>query len=135
MNELTASSNKDNLDKVFEFIEDTLNNSDISPKCRMQLELVIEEIFVNIVNYAYDTEGKVTIKKEFSHDLNSISITFIDEGVEFNPLKKEEPDLSLSADERPIGGLGILLIEKNVDSISYEYLQDKNHLTIIKKLF
>jgi len=135
MNELTVYSNKDNLDKVFEFIEDTLDNSDISPKCKMQLELAAEEIFVNIVNYAYDKDGEVTIRKEVLPDLNSISITFIDSGIEFNPLIKETPDLSLSADERPIGGLGILLIEKNVDSVSYEYLQDKNHLTIIKKLF
>lgn len=135
MNESTVPSKDEYLSKIYEFIEDELKVFEISLKCKLQLELAIEELFVNIGSYAYEDEGKITIKTEVLTNPDRISITFIDSGVEFNPLKQEQPNLSLSSEERPIGGLGILLVEKNVDEIIYNYINNKNQLTIIKNIF
>ena len=102
----------------------------------MQLELVVEEICVNIASYAYRPPGSgdVEISCDVVEDTMRVFITFSDEGPEFDPLGKEDPDITLGKDERPIGGLGIFLVKKNVDGVSYKREGGRNILTVEKRL-
>ena len=135
MEKLTIDATVENLENVTEFISSALEEKDCSIKIIMQMELVIEEIFVNVASYAYRPNvGKVTICREFEDAPRSIKITFIDGGTDFNPLEKEDPDINAELEERDIGGLGIFLVKKNVDEISYER-KDGNNILSIKKLF
>ena len=122
----------DELDNVLSFIDNEIKDIKDS-KLLTKFNLVVEEVFVNIVSYAYDdtnTNNTVTISINDSDD--KTIITFIDSGKHFNPLIKDDPDLSLDVDERPIGGLGIYLVKKMMDNVEYEYKDNKNILTIEK---
>ena len=133
MEKITLDATVENLPVVTEFITSSLEEKNCSMKMIMQMELVIEEIYVNVASYAYRPNiGSVTICKEI--DSQAITITFIDSGVDYNPLEREDPDITLSAEERGIGGLGIFLIKKNVDEIFYERKDEQNILTIKKNL-
>ncbi len=123
----------DNLGKVNDFVEDFLKEKECSPKVRMQLEVVVEEIFTNIANYAYgDDVGQVTIEGSLEDDAAKFRLKFMDHGVPYNPLKQPEPDITTGADERSVGGLGIFLVKKSVDDISYQHDDGQNILTIVK---
>lgn len=151
MNELITSSDKKNLDNILDFIADCLNPFNVSIKYKLQLNLAIEEIFVNIVEYGYGLKEnkfnqknednneldhyKIKIQCEITEDPLSIIIRFIDKGIKFNPLGVESPDISSDIENRRIGGLGLFLVKKNVDDIKYEYKEDTNILTIWKNLF
>ena len=135
MNKLTVPAKIENLQKVMDFLGDQLDSVDYVMKARLQLELSIEEAYVNIVNYAYGSaEGEVIIYCDVDESPLKVTMQFVDYGVPYNPLKNGDPDISLDAEEKEIGGLGIFLIKKNVDDISYEYCNGKNILTICKKL-
>ena len=132
---LTVAATLDNLSAVNEFVTNLAAEANCSPKAEMQLELVTEEIFVNIVSYAYnDKKGTATVSGNFSEDPPALELKFIDEGIPYNPLAKEDPDANESLEERDIGGWGIFLVKKNVDDIAYEYKDGKNILTIRKKI-
>ena len=134
-NELELEAVADNLGKVLDFVGARLESADCPMRSKMQLDLAVEEIFVNIANYAYAPEiGKATVRVEVSGDPITVSITFIDRGVPYDPLKKADPDVTLSAAERDIGGLGIFLTKKMMDDISYEYKNGQNILTLKKTL-
>ena len=99
------------------------------------LDMVVEEIFINIASYAYNEHiGTVTLDLSLDEANNMLYLTFRDTGVPYDPLKKESPDLSAPAEKRPIGGLGIFLVQKYSDVLSYEYADNENRLTIGKKL-
>ena len=99
------------------------------------LDMVVEEIFINIASYAYNEHiGPVTLDLSLDEANNMLYLTFRDTGVPYDPLKKESPDLSAPAEKRPIGGLGIFLVQKYSDVLSYEYADNENRLTIGKKL-
>ena len=133
MEKLTIDATVENLPEATEFITSSLEEKNCSMKTIMQMELVIEEIFVNVASYAYrPTVGLVTICKEL--DAQSITISFIDSGVAYNPLAREDPDVNAKIEDRDIGGLGIFLVKKNVDEIFYERKDGQNILTM-KKLF
>lgn len=134
MAQLEVTSDKDQLDKVMSFIHGCLGDLGVSETSMMQLELAVEEIFVNISNYAYEGTGKVWIGCDVEKDTMSITITFKDSGAEFDPLSMPEPDTSAPALDRPIGGLGIFLVKRNVDGISYRRRDGYNILTIEKRL-
>ncbi|HPY83690.1 MAG TPA: ATP-binding protein [Ruminococcus sp.] len=135
MKELDIEAVKDNITEVLGFIDEQLESTGCSPKTLMQIDLAAEEIFVNIAEYAYDPEtGPATVRVEVKPDGSAVIITFIDHGVPYDPLAKEDPDVTLSAAERKVGGLGIFLVKKNMDNIKYEYVNGSNILTIIKKL-
>ena len=135
MNKLTVPAKIENLQKVMDFLGDQLDSVDYVMKARLQLELSIEEAYVNIVNYAYELEeGEVIICCNVDESPLKVTMQFIDYGKPYNPLKNQDPDISLNAEEKEIGGLGIFLIKKNVDDISYKYHDGKNILTIQKKL-
>ncbi len=135
MEKITLEATTDNLQQVIDFATELLEAHDCPMKAVMQMELVIEEIFVNVSSYAYEPEtGDVTICVEFAENPSAVEITFIDGGKPYNPLEKDDPDTTLGIDEREIGGLGIFLVKKNVDDISYEYADGKNILRV-KKFF
>ena len=133
MEEITVKAEIDNIHKVTEFVESILEGADCPAKVCIQISLCVDELFSNIAHYSYpDREGDATVAVEVRNDEKTAEITFCDSGIPYNPLEKEDPDTTLSADERPIGGLGIFLVKKNVDDIIYEYRDGKNVLKIRK---
>ena len=134
MEQLEVDSDKGQLDRVMDFVRGCLRGLGVSEAPMMQLELAVEEIFVNIADYAYRGAGKVWIGCDVERDTMSVSITFKDRGEEFDPLDQPDPDTTASALDRPIGGLGIFLVKRNVDGISYRRRDGYNILTIEKRL-
>ncbi|MBR4981326.1 MAG: ATP-binding protein [Lachnospiraceae bacterium] len=135
MKDITVDATLDNLEVVQNFVSEELENQGCSMKVMMQIEIAVEEIYVNIVHYAYNPEiGKATIRCEVTDDPMQVIIQFLDSGVPFDPLAKEDADITLSAEDRQIGGLGIFMVKKSMDEVSYEYKEGKNVLTIRKVL-
>lgn len=131
LKKLTLDATKENLYTAMEFIDSFLEENGCPMKEQMQVDLAFEEIFINVANYAYgDKIGKaeLTISKDGEHFV----ITVKDSGIPYNPLEKEDPDVTLSAEERAIGGLGIFLVKKNMTDVKYEYKEGFNILTMIK---
>lgn len=119
------------LHEVLAFVEAKLEEHNCALKTQMMISVVVEEIFVNIASYAYpNKEGDATITVDFNND--DVFITFEDSGIVFNPLKREDPDITLSAEERDIGGLGIFMVKKTMDDVTYSREDGKNILTIKK---
>ena len=133
--ELNIEADVDNLEKVLAFVDEQLEVHDCPPKVQMQLDVAVEELFVNIAHYAYNPEtGNATVRVEIQENPLSVVITFIDHGVPYDPLAKPDPDVTLGVEERQIGGLGIYMVKKSMDGIKYEYNDGKNILTIRKNL-
>ena len=126
-------ANKDKLYDVLSFVEGELESHDCNMKTQMMISVMVEEIFVNIASYAYkDKEGDAIITMDFVDD--NVIITFEDSGIEFNPLAKEDPDITLSAEERNIGGLGIYMVKQTMDDVTYERKDNKNIFSIKKAI-
>lgn len=135
MKELTIDALVENLEKVNAFVQESVGSLDCSPKSLIQLDVVVEEIFVNVADYAYpEKNGSVTIHIETEKKPPKIKMVFIDGGLKYNPLKNEDPDITLPPEERPVGGLGIFIVKNMVDDIFYEYADGKNILTFVKTL-
>ncbi|MBR0167916.1 MAG: ATP-binding protein [Synergistaceae bacterium] len=133
MKELTMEADVKNLEQVMTFVDEQLGTLKCPAKVQSQIDLAVEELFVNIAHYAYNPEtGTVEVKVEIKENPVSVVITFKDSGMPYDPLRKPDPDVTLSAEKREIGGLGIYLVKKNMDNISYEYEDGKNILTIRK---
>ena len=132
---IRLKADKKNLPKVMIFTGRNLDRARCFGKVRMQIELAVEEIFVNIASYAYAPgEGDVDLCMEISGEPAAAVITFTDQGIPFDPLQEEDPDVTLPAAQRRIGGLGILTIKKFMDDVQYERRGDSNVLTIRKTL-
>lgn len=135
MKELDIQALVENLPEVAAFVDAELEMAGCVPRIQMQIDLAVEEIFVNIANYAYQPgKGPATVRVEVKPDGSAVSITFIDHGVPYDPLAKEDPDVSLPSAQRQIGGLGIFLVKKTMDDIRYSYVNGSNILTIVKDL-
>lgn len=135
MDKITIEAKVDNLNEVLAFVDEKLEANDCPMKVQMQIDVAVEEIFVNIASYAYNPEiGPATICCEVSEDPLEVTISFMDSGVPYDPLAKEDPDVTLSAEERQIGGLGIYMVKKSMDNVSYEYKDGQNIFTIKKSL-
>ena len=134
MKEFKIEAITENLHSVLEFIDGQLELIGCPVNLQMHIDIAAEEIFVNIAHYAYTQgTGEVTIRVELCRDPSAIEITFIDRGVPYDPLAKPDPDVTLSAKERKIGGLGIFMVKKSMDEVRYEYLDGCNVLTIKKE--
>ncbi len=132
-NELTLDATLENVSKAVDFVNEKMDKLPLSTKDKHQIDISVDEIVSNVARYAYEgNDGKVTVKTV--SDKSSLTITVIDSGIPYNPLKKEDPDVTLSADERGIGGYGIFIVKKVMDDVSYEYKDGKNILTM-KKIF
>lgn len=134
MNILTVPANVDCLDKVIAFINEELEAYDCPVKAQAQLELAVEEIFVNIASYAYNpAEGEAEIRCEVMTGPLRVEIQFLDGGKPFDPLAKKDYDTSPEAfDEESVGGLGIYMTKQTMDEVQYAYEDGKNILTIKK---
>ncbi len=126
----------DNIHILQEMTEEFLDEIGCPPKAAMSFQVAIDEIASNVVFYAYgeDNTGELEFIIEYDDNKSSVAITFIDEGMEYDPLKKEDPDITLSVDERAIGGLGIFMVKKMMDNMTYLRESGKNILTIEKKI-
>ena len=135
MKELTIEAKTSNIEAVTDFVNEQLEALDCPIKAQMQIDIAIDELFSNIAHYAYNPEiGQATVRVEVIEDPLAVTITFIDNGVPYDPLAKADPDTTLSAEEREIGGLGIYMVKKSMDDITYEYKDGQNILTIKKKI-
>lgn len=135
MEKIKMEAIMDNLETLIEFVLKKVNNmTKNDKKIENQMRLAMEEVLANVINYAYpNNDGFVEIAVEEEAE-NSIRITIIDQGTEFNPLNKEDPDITLGIDERKIGGLGIFMVKNIMDIVSYRRDDDENILTLEKKL-
>ena len=132
MKEFLIEAKPENLDAVLDFVSGELEAADCGMKIQTQIAIAVEEIFVNIAHYAYNPETGGAVIRVTAGD--EIRIEFEDKGKPYNPLEKADPDITLPAEEREIGGLGIYMVKKSMDSVKYEYKEGKNILSIMKKL-
>lgn len=131
----TFSAKIEMLEEVISFVEETLEIYECSMKALMAICVAIEEVFVNVANYAYvDGVGDITISIGFDEESRTVTFRISDKGVPFNPLNKPDPDTTLSIEEREIGGLGIYITKKTMDVVNYAFENEENILTMIKKI-
>ena len=135
MAQIELESKLESLDTLNDFVHQIIQNSPCTEQQQIQIDLVVEELFVNIVNYAYpESIGMVQVECKLSGDSGQLIIQFKDQGIEFNPLAKKEIDVHDRFERRPVGGLGIYLAKKYTNSIEYERTDGSNVLTIMKNL-
>ena len=135
MKEKVFTAKKETLPEVMAFTEECLESFDCPMKSSMGICVAVEEIFVNIASYAYpDGDGDASLSFGFNENERLMTLVIKDNGVPFNPLEKAEPDITLPADEREIGGLGIFITKKTMDTVSYAYKNGENILTMTKKI-
>lgn len=135
MKELTVDATIESLPVIMDFVDDQLEQFGCPLKAQAQIGIAIDELFGNIVRYAYHPEiGRATVQVEVVEEPLSVIITFIDQGVPYDPLAKADPDVTLPAQEREIGGPGIYIVKKNMNEITYEYKDGRNILKIRKEL-
>lgn len=135
MNELTIDATVNNIEAVTSFVEEKLAPFHLPVKSQRQINVAIDELFGNIALYAYNPDkGMAVVRVEFGDDPPSVTITFIDRGTPYDPLARPDPDVTLSAEQRQIGGLGIYMVKKSMDDVSYEYRDGQNILRITKNI-
>ena len=121
------------MDEVLDFVSSLIDAYGTTPPMRTQLRMAMEELYVNIAHYAYPSgDGWAEVRGSVEDGV--ATFTLIDAGTPFDPLAKPDPDTTLSAEEREIGGLGIYMVKNMVDEVEYEYCDGCNQLTIRKKL-
>ena len=131
--ELTVTATLENYDLVAEFIEGGLEEHEVPMGAQAQIVIALDEIYTNVVKYGYGEEkGDFTVQIEFMSDVTGVNVTFIDSGAPYDPLKRTDPDVTLTAEEREIGGLGIYMVKKMMDDIRYEFKNGQNILWISK---
>ena len=135
MTKQTFPAKTEALSAVLDYVEQTLQGYDCPLKVQTAVCVAIEEVFVNVAHYAYpDGEGDMTLAIGFDEPTRAITFRMTDGGVPFDPLQKPDPDITLSAESREIGGLGIFIAKKTMDSLAYAYENGENVLTMIKKI-
>lgn len=133
MNEMTVEATPENIQVITAFVDEQLEQYDCPMKAQAQIDIAIDELFGNIVRYAYHPKiGSATVQVEVTKEPLAVVITFIDQGKPYDPLAKEDPNVTLSAEEREIGGLGIYIVKKSMTDIAYEYKDGRNILKIRK---
>ena len=135
MTNRTFSAKLEALSDILGFVDEMLEKYECPMKIQTAVCVAIEEIFVNVARYAYENgSGEVELAIDFDEQSRAITFRMADSGIPFNPLNKLDPDITLPAEEREIGGLGIFITKKTMDSIEYAYENGKNILTMIKKI-
>jgi len=133
--EITVEAVTDSISKVTDFVDDALDRIGCPPKANAQIDICIDEIFGNIARYAYGAEkGSATVRLDFDEEERLLSLTFVDSGTPFNPCDVPEPDTTSPLAERPIGGLGLFMVRKMVDSMEYQRQEPFNILTLRKRI-
>ncbi len=135
MESIVVPAKTDYLDQVTEFVDERLETRDCPASTQMQVELAVEEIFVNIASYAYDSaDGEAEVRCEVLEEPLRVVIRFLDHGKPYDPLARAEADTSKEGLLSRVGGLGIHLVKKTMDDVQYAYEDGKNILTIQKRL-
>ena len=135
MKEWTFEANIDRISWLTDQVNEELEKLDCPMKAQMQIDVAIDELLANIASYAYDLDaGETTVRFDFDADTRTVSLTFIDSGVPYDPLAKPDPDVTLSVEEREVGGLGIFLVKKTMDDMTYVRRDGRNELTIRKRI-
>ena len=135
VDELIIAATLENLPQVQAFVEERLEAAECPMRAQMHLSVVVEEVFANIASYAYAPgTGEAIVRMEISGEPKIVTITFLDRGIAYDPLARTDPDVTLPAEERDIGGLGVFLTKKLMDEVLYERTDGYNILTIRKKL-
>ena len=135
MDRCNVTATSSGLQTLLSFTETWLSKTGISPENQYDILIIVEELTVNIVNYAYDEiPGKITLSLELLDDSAILRLNLSDTGRPFNPLDYDDPKLSESIEERPVGGLGIFIIKSLADKLKYEYNTKQNQIIIEKRL-
>ena len=125
----------DNLGTVLAFVDGQLEEHGCPMRTQYEIDVAVEELFVNVASYAYETGvGAVTVEMEVEENPKTAVIRFTDRGIPYNPAAREDPDVTLPADQREIGGLGIFMVKKSMDQLAYEYKDGQNIVTIRKTI-
>ena len=135
MKEWTAPANIESIPFFMEEINRELDALGCSRLARRKINVALDELLCNIASYAYGREsGEMTAQLRYDEDSRTVSISLIDSGIAYNPLEKEDPDITLCAEKRPVGGLGILIVKKKMDKTEYRREDGRNILTIYKRI-
>ena len=135
MTNKTFPAKIETLSDVLGFVDQTLESYECPMKIQTAICVAIEEVFVNVAQYAYgEGEGNVTLSIGFDAESHKITFRMTDKGVPFDPLKKPDPDITLPAEDRELGGLGIFIAKKIMDVVTYAYKNGENVLTMIIKI-
>ena len=135
MKEWTFEAKIDHIPWLTEQVDGLLEGLDCPMKAQMQIDVAIDEWMANIASYAYgDGGGDVTVRFDYQPDDRTVALTFIDSGIPYDPLAKPDPDVTLSVDKREVGGLGIFMIKKTMDDMTYARQDGRNVLTIRKRI-
>ena len=133
--ELNIEALTSNLQQVLDHVDACLEEAECPVKVQMQIDVAVEEIFVNIASYAYAPgTGDALVGVCILEDPKRVEITFKDNGAPYDPLAKDDPDVTLAAEDRPIGGLGIFMTKKMMDDVIYENRDGSNILKLVKNL-
>ena len=132
--EITLGNDMHEISRLSEFLKTATTRMQLDSSLASQLRLAVEEAVVNVIDYAYPADTHGDIRITILSDKHQIKVVIADHGVPFDPTEKEKADTSLSAEERPIGGLGLLLVRELMDTINYERIQGQNTLTLIKNI-
>lgn len=135
MKELKLIASDDTLYTVLDEIKQHLTENNCPEELMTPILIAAEEVYVNIAHYAYGGKpGEAKVNIEVAPDPKRCRLVFVDKGIPYNPLEKEDPDITLSADERQIGGLGIFFVKEIMDKVEYEYKDGCNILSLEKAL-
>lgn len=135
MKTLVLTAEVANMEKVLDWLNQELEAYDVPMKAIMQLDIAVEELFVNIAHYAYNPDvGEASITVDVSDETRDVTVRFEDWGKPYDPLQRQDPDVTLSAEERGVGGLGIFMVKKTMDRVVYSHENGKNILTITKRI-
>ncbi|MBR6157542.1 MAG: ATP-binding protein, partial [Lachnospiraceae bacterium] len=131
--ELTVIATLENYDRVAEFVEGELEIREVPMAAQAQIVIALDEIYTNVAKYAYaDDPGEVTVRLDFTEQITEVKMTIMDCGIPYDPLKRPDPDVSLEAEARQIGGLGIYMVKQMMEEVSYEYRGGMNILRMRK---
>ena len=135
MTNKTFPAKTESLPDILGFVEQTLEGLECPMKIQTAICVAIEEVFVNVAHYAYpEGEGDMALSIGFDDQSRAITFRMTDRGIPFDPLAKPDPDITLPAEQREIGGLGIFIVKKTMDTVCYDYTDGKNILTMRKKI-
>ena len=133
--EKTMQASLESIPEITGWVDQLLTKAGCTVKARRQIDVALDEILSNIARYAYpEKEGSMTVEIDMDEETGMLSLTFRDEGVPFDPLAKEEPDVTLGVRERAVGGLGIFLVKKMMDEVIYRREGKENILRLYKKV-
>lgn len=133
MRKLVIPAEPEYLDQILHFLDEQLEQVHCAQTIRTTIFIAVEEIFVNIYSYAYPPkEGDVQVYTQISGNPAVIQIDLVDQGPPYDPLQRDDPDITLGADDRPIGGLGIFMVKQTMDQVLYRYENESNILSLYK---